>query len=112
MENRHITDQQQVLADLAREAPRNRRETSAVITPGAGAGSWPVTVTSHVSHNVYRVRAVVLQGAGTVPTEIGEQMEAINLAESFLAEGTLTPGSHAIMCRMGERNAFYAVPSQ
>ncbi len=110
MENRHITDQQQLLAQLAREGSENRRETSTVISPGAGVTAWAVKVKSHVAYNVYRVRAVVLGDTGTVPTEIGEQSEAVNLAESFLNQGTLAAGTYALLCRVGEKNVFYAVP--
>jgi hypothetical protein len=49
---------------------------------------------------VYLVRAVV----------IGEQGEAVNLAESFLNEGTLPAGKYAMMVRVGEKNVFYAKP--
>jgi hypothetical protein len=56
------------------------------------------------------VRTVVVGGTGVVPDEIGGQMEATNLAESFLTEGILAPGAYALMCRMGEKNVFYAVP--
>jgi len=110
MENRHITDEQQLLAGLAREGSENRRETSAVISPGARVTAWAVKVKSHVAYNVYMVRAVVIEGAGVVPSEIGEQMEAANLAESFLAQGTLAVGTYAIMCGVGDKNIFYAVP--
>jgi hypothetical protein len=59
---------------------------------------------------VYLVRAVVIRETGTVPEEIGGPLEATNLAEPFSGQGTLTPGVYALMCRMGERNVFYAVP--
>jgi hypothetical protein len=110
MESRHVTDQQQLLAQMAREGSENRRETSAVISPGGGVTMWAVRVQSHVSCNVYMVRAVVVEEMGTTPAEIGEQMEAANLAEPFLSQGTLAPGTYALMCRMGEKNVFYAVP--
>jgi hypothetical protein len=40
MESRHITDQQPLLAQMAREGPENRRETSAVIFPGGPVGPY------------------------------------------------------------------------
>jgi hypothetical protein len=110
MENRHTTDEQQLLAGLAREGSENRRETSAVISPGARVAGWAVKIKSHVAYNVYMVRAVVIESMGVIPSEIGEQMEAINLAESFLAQGTLAAGTYAIMCGVGDKNVFYAVP--
>jgi hypothetical protein len=110
MESRHITDQQPLLAQMARESPENRRETSAVVSPGGGVAVWAVKVQSHVSHNVYMVRTVVVGGTGTIPDGIGGQTEATNLAESFLTQGTLAPGTYALMCRIGEKSVFYAVP--
>jgi hypothetical protein len=110
MENRHITDQQQLLAELAREGFQSRRETSTVVSPGARIPARAVTVKSRIAYNVYRVRAVVIGNPGAAPIEIGEQMEAINLAESFLTEGSLAPGVYAVMSRVGEKNVFHAVP--
>lgn len=110
MDNRHIIDQQQFLAEMARSGSGHRQETSAPVSPGGGSWAWPVTITSHVHYNVYGVRAVTLDEAGSVPSEFGGQMEATNLAEPFLSQGTLPIGTYAIMCRLGERNIFYAKP--
>jgi hypothetical protein len=51
MDSRHITDGQQLLADLARSGSQNRQETSAVISPGSRAVAWAVKIKSLVSHN-------------------------------------------------------------
>lgn len=110
MENRYTTDQQQVLVDLARDGSQNRRETSTIVSPGGDASIWAITIKSHVQDNVYMVRAVMIEATGFTPTEFGAQMEATNLAESFQSPGTVSPGTHAIMCRLGENNVFYAVP--
>jgi hypothetical protein len=110
METRHTTDQQTLLAELAREMSESRRETSTVVSPGARIPARAVTITSHVAYNVYLVRAIVPDSPGTFPIEIGEEMEAVNLAESFLSQGTLAPGACAVMSRVGEKNVFYAVP--
>jgi hypothetical protein len=110
MDNRYVTDQQQVLAEMARSGSPHRQETSALVSPGGGAWIWPVTIHSHVGSNVYMVRAVTLGETGSIPAEFGEQMEATNLAESFLSQGTLAAGTYAIMYRLGEKNVFYATP--
>jgi hypothetical protein len=110
MDNRYITDQQQLLAELARAGSESRRETSAVVSPGARIAALAVAVKSHVACNVYLVRAIVIGSPGTVPMEIGEQMEAVNLAEPFLEAGTVAPGACAVLSRVGEKNVFYAVP--
>jgi hypothetical protein len=110
MDNRHITDQQQVLADMARSGPDHRQEASSLVCAGGSASTWAVTVQSHVDHNVYLVRTVAIGDVGSAPLEYGEQMEATNLAESFLGQGTLPAGSYAVLCRLGEKNVFYAKP--
>lgn len=110
MDNRYTTDQQQVLADLARGGSQNRRETSLLVSPGGSASLWAVKVKSHVRDNVYVVRAVLVEEPGVSPIEFGELMEAVNLAKSFQEPGVLAPGTYAMLCRLGERNIFYAVP--
>jgi len=110
MDSRNITDQQQLLAELAWTGSTNREETSVVISPGARVTAWAIKVKSHVTHNVYNVRAIVVGEPGSMPFEIGEQMQAVNLAESFLSQGTVSAGKCAVMCRVGETNVFYAVP--
>ncbi len=110
MDKRHITDEQQVLTALSREGAGNRKETSLVVGSGAASNAWPVQVKSRVAWNVYRVRAVVVGEAGTPPVEIGREIEATNLAEPFLSQGTLEAGTFAVLFRAGERNVFYAKP--
>ncbi|OHB67540.1 MAG: hypothetical protein A2Y77_12565 [Planctomycetes bacterium RBG_13_62_9] len=110
MSGRYVTDQQKLVAGLAREGVESKRETSEIVAPGGRTAAWAVTVKSHVAYNVYRVRAIVVESLGSVPTEIGAEMEAVNLAEPFAEEGTLAPGVCAVMSRVGERSVFYAVP--
>lgn len=110
MDSRNTTDQQQLLADLARTGSENRQETSVVVSPGTRVTGWAIKVKSHVDHNIYNVCAIVIGVPGSIPFEIGEQLEAVNLAESFSSQGTVPAGKYAIMCRVGETNVFYAVP--
>ena len=84
------------------------KETSVVTSPGARETAWAVKVKSLSSYNVYNVRAVEIGDAGSVPVELGQQMQAVNLAEPFLQQGTLTSGAYVLMCRVGDRNVFYA----
>lgn len=104
------TDSQQILGRLAREGSVGVREVSTVASPGARAAAWAVKIKSHSSYNVYNVITVVIGEAGSVPAEIGQQTQAVNLAESFQAEGTLAAGMFAVMSRVGDKNVFYAVP--
>ncbi|NLH42847.1 MAG: hypothetical protein GX448_13495 [Planctomycetes bacterium] len=110
MDSRYTTDQQQVLADMARGDSVRRRETSTLVAPGTGVSAHAVTVKSLVHRNVYSVCAVVFGDPGAPPDEIGEPVEATNLAESCHDEGTLPEGACAIMLRLGEQYVFYAKP--
>ena len=106
----NITEGQQTLDRLARQGAEQAQEVSVVISPGARATAWAVKVKSHVSYNVYNVVTVEIGPAGTLPVEIGGQMEAVNLAEPFLQQGTLAAGTCAVMSRTGDKNVFYAKP--
>jgi hypothetical protein len=110
VDSRIVTDEQQLLAELARTGSENRQEASVVVSPGAGGTAWAVKVKSLVMRNTYEVRTVIVGEPGSIPVEIGDPMEATNLAESFLSQGTLAAGTYAVMHRVGERNVFYAVP--
>jgi hypothetical protein len=98
---------QQLLRRLSRKLPQDSGEISTVISPGARATAWAVKVKSLSSYNVYNVRAVEIGDAGSLPVEIGIEMQAVNLAESFLETGQLSPGTYAVMFRVGEKNVFY-----
>jgi hypothetical protein len=86
------------------------QEVSVVTSPGARAAAWAIKVKSHYSYNVYNVRVVVIGAPGSLPTEIGTQTQAVNLAESFDQPGQLPAGTYAVMCRAGDKNVFYAKP--
>jgi len=86
----------------------NSGEVSVVTSPGARAAAWAVKVKSNASYNVYNVIVVVIGDAGTIPSEIGKQMQAVNLAESFFQQGTLPAGAYVVMSRVGNKNVFYA----
>lgn len=104
----NIVDSQQILERLSRKGSEQTEEKSVVTSPGARAAAWAVKVKSSVSYNVYNVRAVVIGDPGSLPVEIGQQMQAVNLAESFLQTGQLAAGTYVVMLRVGERNVFYA----
>jgi len=106
----NLTDSQQLLQRLARKSGQERQETSVVTSPGARATAWAVKVKSHSSHNVYNVLAVEIGEPGSLPVEIGQETQAVNLAESFLDPGTLPAGTYVVMCRVGDKNVFYAKP--
>ncbi|UCG56839.1 MAG: hypothetical protein JSU70_18475 [Phycisphaerales bacterium] len=104
------TENQQLLARLARQDSQARGEVSVVTSPGARASAWAVRVKSKASYNVYNVRAVVIGDPGSLPIEVGDETQAVNLAESFLQQGGLPAGTYVVMCRAGNKNIFHAKP--
>ena len=102
-----ISNGQEMLERFARQGSVGTKETSVVTSPGARAAAWAVKVKSLSSYNVYNVRAVEIGEPGSLPVEIGGQMEAVNLAESFLQQGQLSAGTYAVMLRLGEKNVFH-----
>lgn len=101
---------QQVLERLSREGSPGIGEIAVVTSPGARTAAWAVKVKSNSSYNVYNVIAVIIKPPGLVPDEIGQQVQAVNLAESFTQQGTLSAGTYAVMSRVGDKNVFYAKP--
>jgi hypothetical protein len=105
-----IADGQQILERLARKDPEQMQEVFVVTSAGDRTTAWAVKVKSNSSHNVYNVVAVVIGDAGSLPVEIGQQTQAVNLAESFLQEGTLSAGTYVVMFRVGDKNVFHVKP--
>ena len=104
----NITDNQQALGRLCREGSQAAAEIAIVTSPGDRTAAWAVKVKSNSSYNIYDVVTVVVGAAGSVPTEIGQQMQAVNLAESFTQQGTLPADTYAVMFRVGDKNVFRA----
>jgi hypothetical protein len=104
---KEIADGREILERLSRQGPVGMGETSVVASPGARAAAWAVKIKSLSSYNVYNVRAVEIGQPGSLPVELGGQMQAVNVAESFLGEGQLSAGTYAIMFRVGGRNVFH-----
>ena len=106
----NIVNRQQVLDRLSRTGSQGTGEIAVVTSPGARNAAWAVKVKSNSSYNVYNVVAVVINDAGSLPTEIGQQIKAVNMAESFTQTGTLPAGTYAVMARVGDKNVFHAKP--
>jgi hypothetical protein len=106
----NIVNRQQVLDRLCRAGSQGTGEVAIVTSPGARATAWAVKVKSNSSYNVYNIVAVVINDAGSEPTEIGQQTKAVNLAESFTQTGTLSAGTYAVMARVGGKNVFHVKP--
>ena len=106
----NIIEGQQTLERLTRQGSEQAQEVSLVTSPGDRVAAWAVKVKSNILYNAYNVVAVVIGAAGSAPVEIGGQTQAVNLAESYLQQGTLAAGTLAIMFRVGDKNVFYAKP--
>ena len=104
----NIIDSRQMLERLARGDSQGAAEVSVVASPGARVSAWPIKIKSLSSYNVYNVQMVVIGDAGSLPAEIGEQTQAVNMAESFMQQGQLQAGTYAVMCKAGDKNIFYA----
>lgn len=102
-----IINPQEILNRLYRKASDERPEVSVVTSPGGKPAAWAVKVKSLSSYNIYNIRAVVIGEPGSSPTEIGQQTQAVNMAEPFDQEGQLSAGTYAIMFRVGGKNVFY-----
>ena len=106
----NIVNGQQILERLARKGSEQLQEVSVVTSPGARTAAWAIKVKSNSSYNFYNVVAVVIGDAGSIPVEIGGQTQAVNLAESFQQQGTLSAGTYAVMFRVGDKNVFHVKP--
>lgn len=108
MSEQNIDNGRQELGRLARRGDSARGEVSVVVSPGERAGCRAVKVKANVSYNVYSVRDVTIGEPGTLPVEIGNETEAVNVAEDFLQAGQLATGTYVLMHRLGDKNVFYA----
>ena len=99
---------EQLLNQLLRQNPELNKEAFFVTSTGGRVTAWVIKVISKYNYNVYNVRTVEIGDQGTTPTVMGDQVCAVNVAESFLTQGTLPTDSYAIMFRVGDKNVFYA----
>jgi len=108
MTGENMLENEQTLKRFIRQSSGREHEISVVTSPGARASAWAVKVKSLFSYNVYNVCCVVIGQPGSLPVEIGQQMKAVNLAESFMQTGQLPAGTYAVMFKVGEKYVFYA----
>ena len=106
--DKNVSENRQMLERLARREFADGEEISVIAAPGARVSAWAVKVKSIYSYNFYKVRAVEVGEPGSLPTELGEEMTAVNLAESFSEAGNLSAGKIVVMFRSGDKNVFYA----
>ncbi len=108
MQSRSFTDSSRELERLARCSSKEMQEISVVSSPGTKSLAFAAKIKSLSSYNVYNISMVELSGPGGEPAEVGNQMQAFNLAESFTSNGQLAAGTYVAVLRIGDKNIFYA----
>ena len=107
-QDRTFSDSGRELERLARNGSQRMDEVSVVASPGTKTVAFAAKIKSLSSYNIYNVSMVELNSAGSEPSEVGGQMQAVNLAESFTSSGQLTAGTYVVVFKVGEKNIFYA----
>ncbi len=100
-------EQQQFVERLLRSS-EGLSESAFVTSAGGKIVGFVAEVVSKYDYNYYNVRTVEVDIIGTDPTIIGNQVRAVNVAESFTSQGNLPAGSYVIIFRVGDKYVFYA----
>ena len=105
-------DLQEKLERLSRAAvPGLQAERALVRAPGAVPPAWTIQIVSNAEYNIYNVHQVRIVNPGAAPVLLsGSATQAVNLAESFTAAGSLPADTYAVMWRVGNKNVFYVAP--
>lgn len=105
-------DLQEQVTRLKRREGKGIPDESALVTAtGAAPAAWTVEIVSNVEKNLYTVRQVKILSVGVTPVTVsGSETQAFNLAESFLAAGTLSAGTYAVMWRVGDQYVISVEP--
>ena len=104
----NITNREQELNRLCREPSERLKETAILRSPGSGTSSWPARILYNSSYNVYNVVNVLIGEPGSEPVARGIEAQAVNLAEPFDQQGTLSSCTYVIIFRLGSKYVFYA----
>ena len=107
---RGILSQQQDLQRLLRQSSQTDREAFLVGSTGGKTTAWPAKVLSKYDYNVYNVQSLKIVQTGLGPVELGPQMRAYNMAESFIDQGQLYAGTYVIVFQLGDVNIFCVEP--
>ncbi len=106
----NITNRQQELDRLCREPLARLKENAILSSPGTGTQAFAVKIQSNSSYNLYNVINVIFGEPGSEPVVMGMDTQAINLAEPFDQQGTLSTGTYVIIFRLGTKYVFFAKP--
>lgn len=105
-----VVSQQEDLRRFLRKGSRTDREAFLVGSTGGKTTAWPAKILSKYDYNVYNVQSLKIVEPGVGPVELGPQMRAYNMAESFIQQGQLNAGQYVIVFQMGDVNIFYVEP--
>lgn len=100
-------NQQQFVERLLRESP-SLNENAFVTSAGGKVIGFVAKVIGKYDYNYYNVKAVEVDIPGTIPTIVGNQVIAVNVAESFTSQGNLPAGKYVIIFRVADLYVFYA----
>lgn len=92
-------EQQQFIGKLQRNS-ESMAEAAFVTSTGGGIAGFVAKVVGKYDFNHYNVSLVELGPPGMYPTEAGNEIIAINVAEPFLSQGSLTAGTYVIIFRI------------
>ncbi|PKL47210.1 MAG: hypothetical protein CVV39_06145 [Planctomycetes bacterium HGW-Planctomycetes-1] len=106
MTDNFTQNSQQLIEQLSRGSG-GLNESSFVTSTGGRAAGFVGRVVSRYNRNHYYVRFVELGPCGTVPMAYGSEFIAVNVAESFTAQGNLAFGTYVIVFKIGEYYCFY-----
>jgi hypothetical protein len=106
----NVTNRQQELDKLCREPIDRMKETPALYSPGAAMTAYAARIQENYSYNVYNVIKTVIGEPGSEPVSFGDEIQAVNLAEPFGQQGTLTSDTYVIVFRFGNKYIIYAKP--
>ena len=98
----------QVLQRFAREESAGQKEIYSVSSTGQNPEVWIGKIIGLDSYNLYNVERVVPIGVGIAPLGLVDNIQAINVAESFTQQGQLATGVYVLVFKISEKNVFYA----
>ena len=82
-------------------------ELETVVSPGARTEAFTCKVKSHVSHNVYNVRMVEIGEPGSMPVELGSELQATDLSDDFSnPAGDVPIGTIVVVSRVAGKYVF------
>lgn len=106
MTDNFTQNQQQLIEQLSRSSG-GVNESSFVTLTGGKATGFVARVISKYDRNHYYVRIVEVGILGSVPIAMGDEFIAVNVAESFTAQGNLPAGTYVIIFKIGNYYCFY-----